>query len=1130
MTGVNSDYLTQQIQDMHQRLAQLQQRIGESSSLRLASLPEQEYLETIAAAFEELSVTVEELRVANEELHQQNEHLSAAQQTVELQRQRYQELFEFAPDGYLVTDLYGTIQEANRAASTLLNYPQQFLVGKPFPVYVIEEERRAFRTKLNQLCQGDGVHEWEVGLKPRKQPLITAAIRVAAIQNQDGNPVGLCWLVHDITQRKQTELELRQANERLQLAATALDGMIYDWDIEKNTIARTHGLLESLGYRPEEVDLTPEWWQERIHPEDKKRVLQDLPNDLANFSRFSTEYRIVGKDNQYLHVCDRGLKIKNDSGQTVRVVGSTVNITERKRAQEQAQRTAAEIGQIFNMLPCFVWKFCRSTFQFIYASEVITELSGISRQAFLQNPHLWDERVDAGHESQEALRIAWEAITNGEPYRVVYLFHTLHRGGRWFEVTARPSYQEGVLYYYGSTTDITERKQAEEAFQKSASLLHTVVTHAPIVLYALDAEGRFTLSEGKGLEAVGLQPGEVVGQSVFELHHYQSYMLEHLRRVLAGAGETWVGEINDVLFENRALPLRDEAGQVIGLIGVATDVTQRLRAEEALQRLNTELENRVTERTAELEKLNEQLLVQIAERVVIEAALYQREQEFRALVENAPDIIERFDRELRHLYVNPAIEQVTGKLPSEFIGKTNQELGLSDPNLSLWEQALSVVFQTGQQEQFEFSLVTNQGLKYYQTRLVPEWAADGTPVSVLGISRDITDHKLALEALRESEERFRQLAENIDAVFWMGTVVDRPRCFYISPAYEQIWCRTRESFYANPMSWLEMVHPDDRDRVFAAIYQQLPQQATVEVEYRLVRDDGAIRWIRDRGFTIPDEDGKVYRIAGIAEDITSRKLAELEIQKALQRERELGELKARFVSMTSHEFRTPLTTIHSSAQMLERYRHRLPEEKQLTHLGRIQAAVERMTDMLNDILLLGKAEAGKLEFSPTPLDLVQWCRHLVEDLQLVNKNQQIIHFTYHNNCTTAAQGISEGDSSELNPSLLLLDEKLLRHILGNLLSNALKYSPPGSTVKFDVTCLDEQAIFQIQDQGIGIPPEDQSRLFESFYRAGNVDTVQGTGLGLAIVKQCVDLHRGEITFTSEVGKGTMFTVILPLGK
>ncbi len=186
--------------------------------------------------------------------------------------------------------------------------------------------------------------------------------------------------------------------------------------------------------------------------------------------------------------------------------------------------------------------------------------------------------------------------------------------------------------------------------------------------------------------------------------------------------------------------------------------------------------------------------------------------------------------------------------------------------------------------------------------------------------------------------------------------------------------------------------------------------------------------------------------------------------------------------------------------------------------------------MLNDILLLGKAEAGKLEFSPTPLDLVQWCRHLVEDLQLVNKNQQVIHFTYHNHSTKAAQGTSEGDSSELNPSLLLLDEKLLRHILGNLLSNALKYSSQGSIVQLALTCLNDKAIFQIQDQGIGIPSEDQSRLFESFHRAGNVGTIQGTGLGLAIVKQCVDLHRGEITFTSEVGKGTMFTVTLPLGE
>jgi signal transduction histidine kinase len=223
--------------------------------------------------------------------------------------------------------------------------------------------------------------------------------------------------------------------------------------------------------------------------------------------------------------------------------------------------------------------------------------------------------------------------------------------------------------------------------------------------------------------------------------------------------------------------------------------------------------------------------------------------------------------------------------------------------------------------------------------------------------------------------------------------------------------------------------------------------------------------------------------------------------------------------MTSHEFRTPLTTIQSSAQMLERYRNRLPEEKQLSHLSRIQTAVERMTQMLNDVLIIGKAESGKLEFQPTQIDLVQFCRELVEELQQGSGKQQalaehpdrVIAFTSQCHCFSGN-----------------IDEKLLRHILSNLLTNAIKYSPDSSTVQFDLTCVNGNAVFQIRDQGIGIPPEDLPRLFETFHRATNVGTIQGTGLGLAIVKQCVELHKGEITVKSEVGKGTIFTVALPL--
>jgi signal transduction histidine kinase len=198
--------------------------------------------------------------------------------------------------------------------------------------------------------------------------------------------------------------------------------------------------------------------------------------------------------------------------------------------------------------------------------------------------------------------------------------------------------------------------------------------------------------------------------------------------------------------------------------------------------------------------------------------------------------------------------------------------------------------------------------------------------------------------------------------------------------------------------------------------------------------------------------------------------------------------------------------------MLEHYGERWTPEKKLVHLRRIQTAVKHMTSLLDDILIIGKAEAGKLEFMPTPLDLVKFCRDLVEEIQLTDKASHTLMF--------------EG---EVNCAQVSMDEQLLRHIVSNLLANALKYSPQGGVVQFDLDCQAGQAVLRIQDHGMGIPLEDQARLFETFHRASNARNIPGTGLGLAIVKRSVDLHGGTIDIISQVGVGTTVTVTLPLG-
>ncbi len=252
------------------------------------------------------------------------------------------------------------------------------------------------------------------------------------------------------------------------------------------------------------------------------------------------------------------------------------------------------------------------------------------------------------------------------------------------------------------------------------------------------------------------------------------------------------------------------------------------------------------------------------------------------------------------------------------------------------------------------------------------------------------------------------------------------------------------------------------------------------------------------------------------------KLAEqkIEIRKALIQEKELSELKTRFITTASHEFRTPLGIISSSTGLLEDYDHKLERPKKLKHWQRIQSAVKHMTRLLEDILLIYQTDAGKLECDRSLFDPIAFCHELIEEIEISNQAEGRFNL---NIITHADLNIRVGEVFSV-----CMDSKLVRQILTNLLSNAIKYTIGDSQVQFDVIFNSDTVTFKIADRGIGISAEDRVRLFESFHRGNNVNNIPGTGLGLSIVKRCVDLHGGTIDLSSEVNVGTTFIVNLPL--
>jgi len=257
--------------------------------------------------------------------------------------------------------------------------------------------------------------------------------------------------------------------------------------------------------------------------------------------------------------------------------------------------------------------------------------------------------------------------------------------------------------------------------------------------------------------------------------------------------------------------------------------------------------------------------------------------------------------------------------------------------------------------------------------------------------------------------------------------------------------------------------------------------------------------------------GLINQILVVERNVTKQKRAEGEILNALNQERALNELKSRFVSMASHEFRTPLSTVLSSISLINKYNAGENKEKINKHVGRIRSSVQNLTGILNDFLSLDKLEEGKISTSRSELRIKDAIDDLIDELEAVLKKGQEMNVKY-----------------DIDKEIIRIDTQILKNVLINLTSNAIKYSPEDTEIKMNVKIKGEKLTIKVIDQGIGIPKEEQIHMFERFFRAKNVTNIGGTGLGLNIVKKYVDLLNGDIKFSSELGKGTKFTVQLPL--
>ena len=584
-----------------------------------------------------------------------------------------------------------------------------------------------------------------------------------------------------------------------------------------------------------------------------------------------------------------------------------------------------------------------------------------------------------------------------------------------------------------------------------------------------------------------------------------------------------------------------------------SDITKRKRAEILLKQAHQKLEQRVAERTSELVHNNEILKLEIAEREqkeleisllqTIIQAVTQASSFDEAIAITLRKVCETVDWSFGEAWIPNPQKKVLEHSPAwysssdklKYFREASQKfvypIDVGQPG-RVWRtkesEWMEDVSKSTSDVYLRYKVAQEMGLK---TTLAVPMIADGEAIAIL-VFHDFTVHP--------RDEQMLKLVESVAAQ--LALIIERKKA---EDALRSSMATNRAILNAIP----DLILRVDRNGIFvnykAAKYSDLitPQKTLIGKHiYEIFPSEISMPTMNsiDRAFKtgevqilecqIPDGNNslnsyevriaisEIDEVMAIIRNITERKQAEEDIRQALEQQQQLNELKSRFVTMTSHEFRTPLASILSSSELLEHYGHKWDESKKLSHLYRIQNSVKHMTDLLNDVLLLGKADAGKLELNPTQINIVQFCQQLAEEFELTVSTHKI---------DFQVQDYDAVDDVGNKFTKGCIDEKTLKHIIYNLLSNAIKYSPESDRIYFELTCQAQQAILKVQDFGIGIPEEDLAQLFESFHRANNVGSIPGTGLGLPIVKRSLDLHGGTISVNSKINEGTIFVVTIP---
>lgn len=620
--------------------------------------------------------------------------------------------------------------------------------------------------------------------------------------------------------------------------------------------------------------------------------------------------------------------------------------------------------------------------------------------------------------------------------------------------------------------DVSERHQAEQ----DRSLLASIVESSNDAIQAIRLDGTI-VSWNRGAERrFGYSSPEIIGKNILVLARPD--MVDEVRHCLEDVREGRAASSFETVFQSKdgldldislsISAIRNSHGRVIGAAAIARGIGKRLRAERALK---------------------------------------ESEERFRIMADGCPTNLWVTNAEGGLRFINRAFR--------EFFGQTLEQARESSPLHPDDEPEYRRAFQRAVDEHTPFQgearvRRADGEWRWVAAHAEPLLSPGGEFLGLVGLSPDISERKLAEQALQTSEEKFRQLAENIREVFWIRSPLTG-EILYVSPAYEQLWGRSCDSVYKDYKSWMHSVHPDDLREVHRFDVQMLDEP--VEAEFRICLDGAQQKWIRNRAFPVRDVAGQVVRVVGIAEEITERKRYEEELIHAREEAENASSAKSEFLANTSHEIRTPLNAILGMAGLIL---GDALDPQQRNRAEVLQSSARALLSLLNDILDLSKLEARKLRLEAEDFDL----RTVVEnvaDLMAIKAQEKGLEFL----CLI----------EPAVPTRLRGDSHRLRQILLNLAGNAIKFTAAGEvSIRVRPEISGGNAMrFEVRDTGIGIPQEKQNALFQPFTQADTSTARRygGTGLGLSIVAHLVELMQGRFGVESSSDKGSCFWFTAP---